>query len=66
MLRTAGTCCTITQVESIGLADLRKRLGIILAKAEHGEPITVLRNGRPIVRIVPIASPQETPEHGEG
>jgi prevent-host-death family protein len=53
-------------VESIGLADLRKRLGIILAKAEHGEPITVLRNGRPIVRIVPIASPQETPEHGEG
>lgn len=52
---TGRTIRTMTQTPTqVALHELRKQLGIIVTAAEHGRTVTILRNGRPVARIVPI------------
>jgi prevent-host-death family protein len=41
----------------VGLFDAKTRLSEIVREAEGGEPTVILRNGRPVAQIVPIAQP---------
>jgi prevent-host-death family protein len=42
-------------MKSVGLFDAKTRLSKIVRDAEEGEPTIILRNGRPVAQIVPIA-----------
>jgi prevent-host-death family protein len=42
-------------MKSVGLFDAKTRLSEIVRDAEGGEPTIILRNGRPVAQIVPIA-----------
>jgi len=42
-------------MKSVGLSDAKNRLAEIVRAAEDGEPTIILRDGRPVAQIVPIA-----------
>jgi prevent-host-death family protein len=46
-------------MKSVGLFDAKTRLSEIVRDVERGEPTIILRNGRPVAQIVPIAQPDK-------
>lgn len=45
----------------VNVQEAKTRLSQILAQAENGEDIVIARDGMPIVRLVPVASPPPRP-----
>ncbi len=44
---------------AVNLADAKARLSELVARAEAGEVISIMRRGRPVARIVPTESKRE-------
>jgi prevent-host-death family protein len=47
-------------METINIHDAKTHLSRLVERAEHGEEIIIARSGRPVARLVPLAS-QEKP-----
>jgi prevent-host-death family protein len=39
----------------VGMHEAKTKLSQLVARAESGEDIVIARNGRPVVRLVPVA-----------
>jgi prevent-host-death family protein len=46
---------------AVGLRELRRNTGEVLARVRHGETVDVTEHGRLIARIVPVADRAPTP-----
>lgn len=44
----------LVEVNTVGLFDAKTRLSELVRDAESGTTTTILRNGKPVARIVPI------------
>jgi prevent-host-death family protein len=47
-------------MKQVNVYDARGQLSKLLEEAEAGEEIVIARNGKPIVRLVPVNPPQRT------
>ena len=47
-------------MKQVNVYDARSQLSRLLEEAEAGEEIVIARNGRPIVRLVPVNPPRRT------
>lgn len=43
-------------MESVNIREARRRLGEIVDAAERGESVVIVRHGREVARVTPIAS----------
>ena len=41
----------------VGMHEAKTKLSQLVGRAESGEEIVIARNGQPVVRLVPVASP---------
>jgi prevent-host-death family protein len=41
----------------VGMHEAKTKLSQLVERAESGEDIVIARNGKPVVRLVPVASP---------
>ena len=57
---------TMAMMEQYKLADAKARFSEIVQKAMLGEVITVTKENRPVVRIVPIKPATRNPGTGKG
>jgi prevent-host-death family protein len=57
---------TMAMMEQYKLADAKARFSEIVQKAMLGEIITVTKENRPVVRIVPIKPATRNPGTGKG
>ncbi|HEY0313156.1 MAG TPA: type II toxin-antitoxin system prevent-host-death family antitoxin [Allosphingosinicella sp.] len=44
---------------AVNLSDAKAQLSNLVERAERGEDVTILRRGRPAVRLVPIEQPRK-------
>ena len=44
---------------AVNLSDAKAQLSDLVARAERGEEVTILRRGRPTVRLVPVEQPNK-------
>lgn len=44
---------------AVNLSDAKAQLSDLVARAERGEDVTILRRGRPTVRLVPVEQPKK-------
>ena len=44
---------------AVNLADAKSRLSELVSRAESGEVTVITRRGRPVAKLVPIASPKK-------
>lgn len=47
--------------EAVNVRTLRNEYARLIARAEAGEAVTIVRRGKPVARLVPIAEPAEIP-----
>ncbi len=47
-------------MKQVNVYDARGQLSRLLEEAEAGEEIVIARNGKPVVRLVPVNPPQRT------
>lgn len=47
----------MTAMAEIGMHEAKTKLSQLVERAEHGEEIVITRNGKPTVRLAPIATP---------
>jgi prevent-host-death family protein len=40
----------------VGMHEAKTKLSQLVERAEHGEDIVIARNGKPVVRLVPVTS----------
>jgi prevent-host-death family protein len=45
-------------MESVNLSDAKAQLSELVARAENGEEVTILRRGRPAAKLVPVDQPR--------
>jgi prevent-host-death family protein len=57
---------TMAMIEQYKLADAKARFSEIVQKAMLGEIITVTKENRPVVKIVPIKPASRNPGTGKG
>jgi prevent-host-death family protein len=57
---------TMAMIEQYKLADAKARFSEIVQKAMLGEIITVTKENRPVVKIVPIKPAMRNPGTGKG
>lgn len=46
-------------MDAVKLADAKARLSELVSKAESGQETVITRRGRPVARLMPIASPKK-------
>jgi len=46
-------------METVGIYEMRTRLGELMKKVMKGEEVTVTRHGVPVARIVPFEAPNK-------
>jgi prevent-host-death family protein len=49
-------------MKTVGITELKNRLGHYLAGVQHGEEVLIHDRQRPIARLVPLAKPEEFSE----
>ncbi len=49
-------------VEHIGAYEAKTHLPKLLDRVAHGESLTITRHGKPVARLVPVATPREQAE----
>ena len=45
-------------METVNLSDAKAQLSELVARAENGEEVTILRRGRPAAKLVPVEQPR--------
>jgi prevent-host-death family protein len=45
-------------METVNLSDAKAQLSELVARAENGEEVTILRRGRPAAKLVPVDQPR--------
>ena len=46
-------------METIGVSEARRNLSKLLGRVARGESLTIARHGKPVARLVPIATREE-------
>ncbi len=41
-------------IERVGVAEARKRFGVLLDRVTSGETVEITRRGRPVARLIPV------------
>ena len=49
-------------MEHIGAYEAKTHLPKLLDRVAHGESLTITRHGKPVARLVPVATPREQAE----
>ncbi|MGX5695551.1 type II toxin-antitoxin system Phd/YefM family antitoxin [Agromyces soli] len=50
--------------DTVNIYDAKRSFSRLVARAEHGERVTISRNGHPVARLVPIDDPRPAREPG--